>query len=104
MTARDTHATPTSSANDCAAELESLSGRAVEALHAVGIGEPGGSRFGRKLDYWVAPARDEETGKSFASFGIRHPHLIFRIEPEQARALANELTEIADSFDRWNRE
>lgn len=89
------------------AELDGLNDRCREALRAVGIGEPGGSRYGRKLDYRVQPScenPDEEGSKRFASFCIHQPFLIFRIEPEQVRALANELTEIANGFDGWEGE
>jgi hypothetical protein len=81
-----------------------MSDRCVEVLRAVGIGEPGGSRYGRKLDYSVIPCVEEGGGNHFASLHIRQPLMVFRVEPEQVRALANELTEMADVFDRWERE
>lgn len=80
-----------------------LSNRAAEALHAVGFGEQGGSATGRSLDCQVVAAIDEATGRHFAQLVIRNPLLVFRLESEQVRALAYELTEMADAFDRWSK-
>jgi len=79
-----------------------LSRRGAEALRAVGFGEHGGSATGRKLDCQVVAARDEATGEHFAQLIIRHPLLVFRMGPEQVRALARDLKETADAFDRWS--
>lgn len=80
-----------------------LSGRAAEALRAVGFGEAAGSTTGRKLECTLVAARDEAGGKNFAQLIIRNPFVVFRLEPEQVRELATEFADMATAFDRWSK-
>lgn len=78
-----------------------LSGRAAEALRAFGIGEAGGSTTGRKLDCTLTAQHDPATGTPYAQLVIQDPLLVFRIEPDQLRALHSEIADTLNAFERW---
>lgn len=78
-----------------------LSGRAVEALRAFGVGEAGGSATGRKLSYTLTAQVDPATGRHYAQFITRDPLMVFRLEQDQVCALAAEFSELAANFKRW---
>jgi len=46
------------------------------------------------------PQVEEGTGVTFVSILLANPLLIFRLDPDQARAVAAELLEAADVVDR----
>lgn len=69
-----------------------FSSRAMEALHAVGFGQPGGSSTGRKLEVTkIAEQRDDATGNAFVQMILANPLLIYRLSPEQAIEVGEQL-------------
>lgn len=80
-----------------------VSGRAAEALRAVGFGEPEGSTTGRKLDCAITPQLDEITKKHFVQILVKKPLLVFRVEVEQAKEIRDELSEILACIERWTK-
>lgn len=70
-----------------------LSTRAAEALKAVGFGEAAGSSTGRKFNITgINPQVDEATGEVFIQIITRDPLMVYRLEIEEAKAIAQELT------------
>lgn len=76
-----------------------LSGRAAEVMSAFGIGEEGGGRTGRRLDYQVNGQLDEANAVGFVQLLIASPMLVFRLSTEQARSLAAAMLREADDAD-----
>lgn len=71
-----------------------LSSRAAEALQAVGFGTAGGSMTGRKLKITgITPQVDQETGQLFIQIIQSEPLMVYRLELEEAKAIAKELNE-----------
>ncbi len=69
-----------------------LSGRAVEALKAYGVGEAGGSLTGRKLNVTgINPQVDEATGKMFIQVIVDSPLMVYRLELDEAKSISQEL-------------
>jgi hypothetical protein len=73
-----------------------LSGRATEALQAFGIGEKCGSAAGRRFEVaGVTRQVDEATGKSFVRLITTEPLMIYRLELDEAKAIAKQLMDAA---------
>lgn len=71
-----------------------LTGRAKEALEAFGVGTATGSSTGRKLIVTgINPQVDEATGKTFIQMIFSDPLRVYRLELDQAEAVAKELNE-----------
>nr|WP_315488349.1 hypothetical protein [uncultured Rhodoferax sp.] len=66
-----------------------------EAMRALG-----GWPTGRPLNATVTPQVEDTSGITFIQMMVADPLLVFRLAPEQARALAADLTEAADALDR----
>ncbi|CAM3319246.1 hypothetical protein [Polaromonas hydrogenivorans] len=78
-----------------------LSGRVVEVMRAYGMDEVGGSNYGRKLAYEVQLSFEEGSpDKQFVRLMIKRPLGIFRLEADEAEALAKELLVIAHAIRR----
>lgn len=75
--------------------------RAGQVLQAFGIGQ-GGTSNGRKLDCTMTAQVDAESGEHYCQLLVADPLLVFRLERGQVRALAEEMTELADALDRWS--
>lgn len=76
-----------------------LTGRAVEAMQAFGIGQAGGGSYGRKLAYSVQLGFEEDdSSKQFVRLMIERPLGVFRLEADQAEALAKELVGVAEAI------
>lgn len=79
-----------------------LSSRAAEALRAFGVGQPGGSTTGRKLNYTVsAQPSNDGTGGPFVQLIIKDPLLVFRLEHDELGDLVKELSELKSYLDRF---
>lgn len=74
-------------------------GRASEVMAAFGIGQEGGSSTGRALSCQVVGQLDEADGSGFVQLVIASPLLVFRLSPDQARALAASLGAEAGAAD-----
>ena len=70
-----------------------LSGRAAEALHAIGFNEQGGSSTGRSFDVTAVTPQFSE-GRKYIRIQAENPLRIYRIELDNARFLMNELAGI----------
>lgn len=70
-----------------------LTGRAAEALHAYGIGQ-GGSTTGRPWKGAAVTLQTDEAGGVFVQLVVREPLTVFRMEPQQALDLGEELVEV----------
>lgn len=78
-----------------------LSGRVVEVMRAYGMDEVGGSNYGRKLDYEVQlSAEQDRPDKQFVRLMIKRPLYVFRLEADQAEALAKELLDLVQVIRR----
>jgi hypothetical protein len=79
-----------------------LSPRAAEALHAFGIGQPGGSTTGRKLKYaaTIQPSNDS-TSNPFVQLLIKDPLLVFRLDQGEFNVLVADLCELKAHLDRY---
>jgi hypothetical protein len=75
--------------------------RAGQVLAAFGVGQGGGAT-GRRFDCTLTAATDETTGEVYCRMLVSDPLLVFRLPPQQVRALASELSELAAAFDRWS--
>lgn len=72
-----------------------LTGRAAEVMHAYGIGTSAGSGTGRKLKVTgINPQIDEVTGKPYVQLITHDPLMVYRLEPEQAKTISDELAEV----------
>jgi hypothetical protein len=76
-----------------------LSPRAAEALRAFGVGQPGGSTTGRKLNYSVN-VQPSEGGAPFVQMIVSDPLLVFRLDRDELAGLINELAEAKAFLDR----
>lgn len=78
-----------------------LTGRAAEIMRAFGIGEAVGSTLGRKLNLTSISAQiDQATGRSFVQIISSDPLMVYRVEPGEATAIAEKLTEAAGECER----
>ena len=79
-----------------------LTGRAAEALKAIGFGEAGGSSTGKSFKVSsVTLALDEgDARRKFVQIATTEPLQIFRVELDAARLLASELNDILSYLDR----
>jgi hypothetical protein len=78
-----------------------LTGRAAELARAFGAGEPGGSSYGRKLAYTVMLGFEEgDVSKQFVRLMIERPLGVFRLEADEAAALAAELADAVKAIKR----
>lgn len=78
-----------------------LSGRVVEVMRAFGMDEVGGGNYGRKLDYEVQLSSEQDRpDKQFVRLMIKRPLGVFRLEADEAEALAKELHNIAQVIRR----
>lgn len=78
-----------------------LSGRVVEVMRAFGMDEAGGGNYGRKLDYEVQLSSEQDRpDKQFVRLMIKRPLGVFRLEADDAEALAKELQAIAQVIRR----
>lgn len=78
-----------------------LSGRVVEVMRAYGINEVGGGNYGRKLDYEVQlSSEDDHPDRQFVRLMIKRPLGVFRLEADEAEALAKELQATAQAIRR----
>lgn len=72
-----------------------LTGRAAEIVHAFGIGTAGGSTTGRKMGKPnISLQIDEATRERFIQFAISNPLMVYRLELNEAKFIAQELTEL----------
>lgn len=78
-----------------------LSPRAAEALRAFGVGQPGGSTTGRKLNYTATlqPSNDG-ISKPFVQLLIKDPLLVFRLEHDEFNAMMADLGQLKAGLDR----
>lgn len=69
-----------------------LTGRSLEVMRAFGVGEPGGSTRGRKLEV-VGISREKDTGSGdwYVRFVTADPLMVYRLTPEQARSVGQQL-------------
>lgn len=82
-----------------------LSGRAVEALQAVGYGTAGGSMTGRKLKIsGITPQVDQVTGQLFIQIIQSEPLMVYRLELEEAKAIAKDLNETIAYLERTQKD
>ena len=78
-----------------------LSGRVVEVMRAYGMDEVGGSNYGRKLDYEVQLSSEQDRpDRQFVRLMIKRPLGVFRLEADEAEALAKELQATAQAIRR----
>ena len=78
-----------------------LSGRVVEVMRAYGINEVGGGNYGRKLDYEVQLSSEQDRpDRQFVRLMIKRPLGVFRLEADEAEALAKELLATAQVIRR----
>jgi hypothetical protein len=78
-----------------------LSGRVVEVMRAFGMDEVGGGNYGRKLDYEVQLSSEQDRpDKQFVRLMIKRPLGVFRLEADEAEALAKELLDTAQVIRR----
>lgn len=72
-----------------------LTGRAAEVVRAFGIGTAGGSTTGRKMGKPnISLQIDEATRERFIQFAISNPLMVYRLELDEAKFIAQELTEL----------
>lgn len=82
-----------------------LTGRAAEALRAVGFGEAGGSSTGRRFNpTGLTLAIDDCTKKMFIQLALSDPLMVYRVEIEAAEFLFNELSELLTASKRISQE
>lgn len=78
-----------------------LTGRSAEVMRAFGIGTSSGSSTGRKLEIvGISPQFDQATGKAFVQLITADPLMVYRLAPEQACEIAQDLLAAADSQER----
>ena len=84
-------------ANQKAESLErgQVPGRLDDALRAIG-----GWPTGRPWAGWITPQVEEGTGVTFVRVHLADPLAVYRLDPDQARAVARDLIESADQVDR----
>jgi hypothetical protein len=70
-------------------------GRLDDALRAIG-----GWPTGRPWAGWITPQVEEGTSVTFVRVHLADPLAIYRLDPDQARAVARDLIEAADQADR----
>ena len=70
-------------------------GRLDDALRAIG-----GWPTGRPWAGWITPQVEEGTGVTFVRVHLADPLAVYRLDPDQARAVAKDLIESADQVDR----
>jgi len=76
-----------------------LSGRVVEVMRAFGMDEAGGGNYGRKLAYEVQLSSEQDRpDKQFVRLMIKRPLGVFRLEANEADALAKELQDTAQAI------
>lgn len=79
-----------------------LSGRTAEVIQAFGLGEADGGSYGRKLAYNVQLGFEEgNAAKQFVRLMIERPLGVFRLDADEADALAKELQETAAAIRRF---
>ncbi len=66
-----------------------------DAMRAIG-----GWPSGRPFVGWITPQVEEGTGITFVRIHLSNPLTIYRLDPDQARQVANELLEAATVADR----
>ena len=70
-----------------------LTGRAVEVMRAYGLGEASGSTTGRKLTVTNVNLQiDNLTQKAYVQIVTSEPLMVYRLEPEQAIQIGEELS------------
>jgi hypothetical protein len=72
-----------------------LSGRAAEALHAMGIGKAGATSQGRRFEGGSATGAVAPDGTTFVQVALSSPLAVYRLTPQQAIELAKDLTDAA---------
>lgn len=78
-----------------------LTGRAAEVMQAYGIGTASGGRTGRKLKVTgINPQVDQATGKTYIQIIADDPLMVYRLELDEAKAIAKELTETISACER----
>lgn len=85
------------------ARRDGIGGRAAEVMRAFGIGEEGGSRTGRRLESVVTAQLDEQNGVGFVQLMVTSPLMVFRLNIDEARALAAQLTEMTADAEHLQR-
>jgi len=70
-----------------------LSSRAAEALHAMGIGNPGATSQGRKFESGHANGAVAPDGTTFVQVALSSPLAVYRLTPQQAIDLGKDLTD-----------
>lgn len=71
-----------------------LSGRAVEALQAMGVGNPGATGQGRKFESGNASGAVAPDGTKFVQVVLSAPLAVYRMTPQQAIDFGKDLTEV----------
>jgi hypothetical protein len=78
-----------------------LTGRAAEMMKAFGIGSASGSTTGRKFNLnSINLQTDAATGKTFIQMLTDDPLMVYRLELDEAQAIAKELSEVANAGKR----
>lgn len=78
-----------------------LSGGAMEAITAYGIGIAGGGSTGRKFELNSLTLQNDETLEvMYISLILNNPLMVFRIEIEEAKSFSNELIELIAAAER----
>jgi hypothetical protein len=68
--------------------------RVAEVVEAFGVGQPGGSRFGRELKCQFTPQFNEEAGGHFIQMQVEKPLSIFRLSLDEAKVVLDDLSEV----------
>lgn len=80
-----------------------LSGRAVQAMRAFGIGEAGGGTQGRRFaGASVNLQVSNQDGKAFVQTIINEPLMVFAMTPDQAVDFGKQLIEVGEAAQRIN--
>lgn len=86
-------------------EKPRLTGRAAELTRAFGLGEADGGSYGRKLAYNIQLGFEEgDATRQFVRLMIERPLGVFRLDADEADALAKDLQETAAAIRRHAKE
>jgi hypothetical protein len=73
-----------------------MSSRTLQAMQAFGVGQPNGSSTGRSLQVLALTAQsDPITGDHFVRFVTDEPLTVYRLSPEEAKSLGQQLVDVA---------
>lgn len=85
-------------------QLPSERNSANKIIEAMGLDTAEGSSTGRKLIYLMSAQIDESDGTHFVQLATQDPLRIWRLSPQEASTLSQELAEVTAVLKRINQE